>query len=464
MDPRKTTPAWLYLGLLAMLVMVGLVCVMGYRLALRQMDEDVRRHAVEVVRRELEGLLRHGPAPQEGEAPPPPPLPECPPPPPPRVEVREVPRNDERHEYDPYARDPAAMEAYRRMVQGLECDDRPREREDFCDTRYSPEEMREVQDRIWRAQHPPDCRKARLFFFTSQRDDGSGLGVGCVVHALSAALGQALADGRVLVPVGNFFFSEVVPYVCPERTLWCYFYPITNCTLQNSFEEGETLERSARIIRRSDLPPYPERMVWNDNTVYELNFGYWLPEYQSTRSIFWWRSVSSKYLLRPREWLLEHTERERRRTFPPDGKVPHPLLTIHVRHGDKFREAPPLNLSAYVDAAKRSGILEGYGVRDIFLSTEDQAVVSDARLFPEFRWHITDLPRLNLAPAQSAIKLGRLAEAAISFSQLLIGIEGDFYALTRSSNWGRLLDELRKTNGKARTHLILPANDIDIDT
>ena len=60
-----------------------------------------------------------------------------------------------------------------------------------------------------------------------------------------------------------------------------------------------------------------------------------------------------------------------------------------------------MNLTSYVAALKRTGNVERFGLRDVFLSTEDEAVIGETALFPEFRWWFTKVPRLNTSPRES---------------------------------------------------------------
>lgn len=73
------------------------------------------------------------------------------------------------------------------------------------------------------------------------------------------------------------------------------------------------------------------------------------------------------------------------------------------------------------------------------------------------------VPRFNLSPMGSMERIGPERETLISFSQLLLAVEADFFVGTRSSNWCRLIDELRKVNGKARTSYLTPAKDREHD-
>jgi hypothetical protein len=171
--------------------------------------------------------------------------------------------------------------------------------------------------------------------------------------------------------------------------------------------------------------------------------------------LYWFRAQTIKYLMRPKEWVLEYTERERMKVISrsplspslslslsviflpyrvmwasspqafPNGVIPHPLVSMHVRHGDKYKESFLISLDEYVRALKESGIVEKvcrptyphsththilslslslilmlllvllavthgqYGVKGIFISTEDPKVIEDTYMYPEFNWYWT---------------------------------------------------------------------------
>ncbi len=107
-----------------------------------------------------------------------------------------------------------------------------------------------------------------------------------------------------------------------------------------------------------------------------------------------------------------------------------------------------------------TGVFLKFNVRYVFVSTEDATVIEEvSRLQSEFRFYYTKVPRLNMSPFESAAKLGRMQEFVISWVQLLLAVQADIYVGTRSSNWCRLIDEIRKANGKAATQYLSPAGD-----
>jgi len=145
--------------------------------------------------------------------------------------------------------------------------------------------------------------------------------------------------------------------------------------------------------------------------------------------LFWWRAQVTKFLFRPRPSLLRYADNMRRETFP-NGTIPHPLKSLHIRHGDKAKEAGLIPVSAYMKMIEDEQLKEKYGARSIFLSTEDPESVDDLLREYNTTWDIyyTKVPRFNLSPLGSMERIGPERETLISFSQLLLAVEADFFS------------------------------------
>ncbi len=173
--------------------------------------------------------------------------------------------------------------------------------------------------------------------------------------------------------------------------------------------------------------------------------------------LHWWRAQLTKYLLRPRPALQELTALLQTLVFPY-GHPPHPLISLHIRHGG-FRE--PVLSRVYMWQIELAAIRQNFGAKSIFVTTDDDDVINE--LVSEwshlYDFYYLNIPRLNLDWEATLPFLGADREAALSFAQLFIAVQADFFAGTRGSHWCRLIDELRKANGKARTPYITPSGD-----
>ncbi|GJP34996.1 hypothetical protein CLOM_g19466 [Closterium sp. NIES-68] len=132
--------------------------------------------------------------------------------------------------------------------------------------------------------------------------------------------------------------------------------------------------------------------------------------------------------------------------------VPRPLVSVHVRAGDKASEMEVFPLAAYMAMAGRARIKDP-SLRHVWLSTEMQAVIDEAALFPGWEFHHTRNPRVRkgaTAMTHFESALGHELAAAVSFANLLVAAQADYYVGALGSNWNRLINELRVTGGRLK--------------
>ena len=135
-----------------------------------------------------------------------------------------------------------------------------------------------------------------------------------------------------------------------------------------------------------------------------------------------------------------------------DLRVSHPIMSIHVRRGDKQREMTMLDLEDYLQYA--IPICLGFGVRNIFLSTEDPDVVARAFVaYSSFNWIVTDDIRQN-PDFEGFMRANKTREFLSSMKNLYAAAECDFFVGARASNWCRLIDETKRFNGLGGTYYI----------
>ena len=97
----------------------------------------------------------------------------------------------------------------------------------------------------------------------------------------------------------------------------------------------------------------------------------------------WWRAQSANYLFRMNSRTAAYI-RNQRLALAEVGRVPLPLpvgtVSVHVRHGDKFKEVPPVPFDEYLRRLRRMAQVFGLpSPVPTFLSTEDPAVIHEAR-------------------------------------------------------------------------------------
>jgi hypothetical protein len=162
---------------------------------------------------------------------------------------------------------------------------------------------------------------------------------------------------------------------------------------------------------------------------------------------FWKRVLTTKF-------QLDHLRSGLRFSVVNDVKslkLSHPVVSLHVRHGDKFKEMELLELDVYLQ--KMIPVMHSLGIRNIFLSTEDPAVITAATTnFGMFKWFFTGEQRKNLHFNElSSNASQRFVEGMYN---LFAAASCDVFFGTRQSNWNRLIDELQKANGIGGTYYI----------
>eukprot|EP00271_Cylindrocystis_brebissonii_P018826 TRINITY_DN5477_c3_g1_i2.p1 TRINITY_DN5477_c3_g1~~TRINITY_DN5477_c3_g1_i2.p1 ORF type:complete len:614 (-),score=75.99 TRINITY_DN5477_c3_g1_i2:552-2393(-) len=132
--------------------------------------------------------------------------------------------------------------------------------------------------------------------------------------------------------------------------------------------------------------------------------------------------------------------------------VPRPLLSMHVRQGDKARESNVFSLAAHMWLAERMRRQEPT-LDKIWLSTIVQEVTHRTHLYKNWTFFYED----NKSRTKGQVKLrkyevqvGISVLTTMSFVDLQIAATCDYFIGALSSNWARMQNELRLTGGKLR--------------
>eukprot|EP00850_Spirogloea_muscicola_P008368 SM000044S16015 [mRNA] locus=s44:523378:526184:- [translate_table: standard] len=149
--------------------------------------------------------------------------------------------------------------------------------------------------------------------------------------------------------------------------------------------------------------------------------------------------------------------------------APRPYISLHVREGAKGREMTLFPFRAYMEEAERVRRSDP-NVRTVWLATMLTSVVEEGFFNYGWRWRFfftkqrrlqgeeengdfDDIP-LPTTEGMSKDEVKKLVRANLresvdmSFANLMVQAEADYFIGTLGSNWDRLIDELRKTNGR----------------
>eukprot|EP00850_Spirogloea_muscicola_P021658 SM000257S08642 [mRNA] locus=s257:148927:154746:- [translate_table: standard] len=143
--------------------------------------------------------------------------------------------------------------------------------------------------------------------------------------------------------------------------------------------------------------------------------------------------------------------------------APRPYISLHVREGAKGREMTLFPFRAYMEEAERVRRSDP-NMRTVWLATMLTSVVEEGffKFFftkqrrlqgEEENGDFDDIP-LPTTEGMSKDEVKKLVRANLresvdmSFANLMVQAEADYFIGTLGSNWDRLIDELRKTNGR----------------
>lgn len=130
--------------------------------------------------------------------------------------------------------------------------------------------------------------------------------------------------------------------------------------------------------------------------------------------------------------------------------LPRPLVSIHVRQGDKAKEMKVVGFGDYMKLAQqlRNRFPQA---RNIWLSTEMQEVIEESKAYSSW-WDIyyTNVSRQTgntSMPAYEA-SLGRATSTNYPLVNFLLSADADFFIGALGSTWCYLIDGMRTTGGR----------------
>ncbi|CAI7793914.1 unnamed protein product [Closterium sp. NIES-53] len=129
--------------------------------------------------------------------------------------------------------------------------------------------------------------------------------------------------------------------------------------------------------------------------------------------------------------------------------VPRPIVSMHVRMGDKAKEMRVAGFGTYLHLLSRVRQFDP-SATTVWLSTEMQPVVERAIRTPGWDWKVTDIPRMQgeeSMPAYEA-RIGAQRSVENAWVNLLMAAEADYFIGALGSTWSMLIDGLRCTGGK----------------
>jgi hypothetical protein len=236
---------------------------------------------------------------------------------------------------------------------------------------------------------------------------------------------------------------------CDSSTLDCFFLPISNCSVPSKVDGNQTIRIKA-------------------------DFGYWtnptVARAFKNRTFNWYRAQLVFYLMRLKPEILAHVQKTVAQYFnPPSVDLHHPYIAVYVRRSDKVRNkemSQAYTLKQYFDLFDADA--RKANISTVYINSEDAQVFNE---FVELNKEKQGYYKLLSINVSRNVVFGTLVgmsrqhrgKIVLEFlSDLFIEANADLHVGTLTSNWCRLVDEIRLVLGKT-TPFYTPENKLLMD-
>ncbi|GMN25755.1 hypothetical protein TIFTF001_001061 [Ficus carica] len=354
---------------------------------------------------------------------------------------------------------------------------------------------RKVQRDIWLHQHPLNCKDPSVRFLVADWEREPGFGIGAQLAGMAGLFAIAINEKRVLI---TNYYNRADHDGCKgsSQSRWsCYFLPETSQECRDRAFEllGSEEARKKGIIK--DKQNYSTKEIWTGYTptIWGDPWSFLQPttdingrllSYHRKMDRRWWRAQAVRYLMRFQskytcgllnvarhaafgkdaaamvvksfagEWSKGVTNNQRSdiEDFVWSNHkawIPRPLLSMHVRMGDKACEMRVVEFEEYMALANRIRRRFPH-LNSVWLSTEMQEVIDKSKGYTHWKFYYTDVRRQvgNITMATYEASLGRETSTNYPIVNFLMAVEADFFIGALGSTWCFLIDGMRNTGGK----------------
>ncbi|CAI5988464.1 unnamed protein product [Closterium sp. NIES-65] len=132
-----------------------------------------------------------------------------------------------------------------------------------------------------------------------------------------------------------------------------------------------------------------------------------------------------------------------------EAYMPRPMVSLHIRQGDKGSEMKLSSFNSFMFYLHRLR-LHVPDIRFVWISTEMQSVIDQSAQFKDWTFFYSQNERQlgDMRLIDYEKKAGRAQLVGVSFANLIISSECDYYVGVLGSNWNRLINEMRATSGR----------------
>jgi hypothetical protein len=368
--------------------------------------------------------------------------------------------------------------------------------------------FKEGMEYIWNHQHPADCSKVQFLI-----EGGYEEGFGSETHLIGAGLAVAINLNRVYlmnidregvnhIKLENRYGFEINTTFCRNQSklsLECYYLPWSSCTIEDAlrnykpFNEIEEIDPEAYHYNPTDpqhnylTERYTNQKTLRIRLTSAFGTDAYLPQvlhqiwecspFHHSKYRYWWRAMSTAYILRPNPATVALIQKYESRYIPFNIEEER-CIAVYIRRGDKhvemniqkdtsmFFDAASLLWSTYITYnnhfhAEHNPIM--------FLGSEEPSVIVEGKEWSNIHhWKLLETELFNRSEVstyldyQTQAKLwGEHHPVHNEYEYLSMIINLDMYikcsgfVCTERSNFCRVIDELRATvGGKANAPLV----------
>lgn len=241
---------------------------------------------------------------------------------------------------------------------------------------------------LWEHQHPAACSERKALVYMHDR---AYWGFAANVHFMTVAFNYALAFNRTFLSMESDHWN----YGGRDcRYGWqCYFQPLSSCS-EGDVWEPYTLPirldhwwdyrgylyrvdtQGARTLYYGNVDGPWQEVIGNRRGPHGGPVRHWIPELFRHKGLLWWRAQLTRYLMRPKGWVLGYiNERRAALALPISPLAARGVVGLHVRRGDKSYDQYQGSFFGSIDSYIAKARALNPEATTIFVSTDDPAVI-----------------------------------------------------------------------------------------
>ncbi|CAE7424387.1 Fut8 [Symbiodinium sp. CCMP2592] len=253
----------------------------------------------------------------------------------------------------------------------------------------------------------------------------------------------------------------------------CYLKPVSSCVPTGKGPRfiGVKRDRGKEELRGTEVVPRVFKELLRCSR-YPKN--YWIK---------WWRAQTAAFLVRPSSSTLDELQNLRKGSLV--GEMQDAVLGSYVRHGDKYYEAKEYEFKDYMhiyswilrsdaeverrcpDASRmlapfKKQLPRLRAAQRLYLGSDDPTVLEEASRSFSCSGCLVYMNVSRLSKRRPLMEVQKLLGAKQMVMESLLNLqllmESDAFVCTWTSNWCRLVDELRMTVALKANHLSLEVN------